>query len=143
MFSRDDLPESQLTECVRELLFRVTDHAGRVMARGAQDCTPSIPAAVQALREHLMRHCDRKVSTAELCGVSGLSASHLIREFKRWVGITPRQFLICQRVARAKEILSDGLPLLDAALASGFADQSHMNRCFRRIAGYSPGNFVA
>jgi len=99
-------------------------------------------AKIQIARNYLSQHCQRDVSIAELSERAQLSRFHLIRQFKKQLGITPRQFLISQRVAKAKVCLAGGMPICETAYECGFADQSHLNRCFKRVAGYAPGKFV-
>ena len=48
-----------------------------------------------------------------------------------------------RRLDRARALIRHGAPLADAALACGFADQSHMTRQFKRAYGLSPGRFIA
>ena len=70
----------------------------------------------------------------------GLSSRHFSRAFRDSVGVSPHQWLIRQRVERAKGLLRNAqLSLADVAVASGFADQSHFTRFFTGIVGVSPG----
>ncbi len=95
-----------------------------------------------ACRDHLIEHCRRDVQIAELAEVTGASQFHLIRTFRNATGITPRQFLISQRVILAKRLLLAGMPIVEVAHRVGFCDQSHLTRCFKRVTGFSPGQFV-
>lgn len=93
-------------------------------------------------KHHLIENCHRDVSISELSEVSLLSRFHLIRSFRKRFGITPRQFLISQRVLLAKKLLARGIPIGSAAQAAGFSDQSHLNRCFKRVSGFNPGQYA-
>jgi AraC family transcriptional regulator len=69
-----------------------------------------------------------------------LSKCHFSRAFKQTVGSSPMAYVAVRRVERAKLMMtSTGQRLTDIALACGFADQSHLNRYFRRVVGVSPG----
>jgi AraC family transcriptional regulator len=80
------------------------------------------------------------LDVAELACVAGCSRSHFSRAFKRSLGFAPMEYVTTRRVERAKVMMtSTGERLTEIALACGFADQSHLNRSFRRIVGVSPG----
>jgi AraC family transcriptional regulator len=83
-----------------------------------------------------------KVATEEMANVVALSKSHFSRAFKRSLGYSPMAYVVVRRVERAKLMMtSTGERLADIALACGFADQSHLNRYFRRVVGKSPGQW--
>ncbi|PZU94331.1 MAG: AraC family transcriptional regulator [Chelatococcus sp.] len=68
-----------------------------------------------------------------------LSRSHFIRAFRETTGSTPYQWLLTQRIRRARELLQvSALPLSDIAADCGFADQSHFTRVFSRMVGAPP-----
>jgi AraC-like DNA-binding protein len=62
----------------------------------------------------------------------------LIRTFTRTVGMPPYTYLTQIRAERAKERLAAGRPAAETALAVGFADQSHLNRHFKKLTGTTP-----
>jgi transcriptional regulator GlxA family with amidase domain len=69
-----------------------------------------------------------------------LSKSHFSRAFQQSLGTPPMAYVAKRRVERAKLMMTSTRDrLTDIALACGFADQSHLNRSFRRIVGMSPG----
>ena len=81
-------------------------------------------------------------SIAEVANECGLSASYFCRAFKQATGVPPHQWLIKQRVERAKELLRDpSQQLADIAQLCGFVDQSHFTRVFSKTEGYSPGRW--
>ncbi len=72
----------------------------------------------------------------------GLSPFHFARQFKRATGLAPHQYLIQQRVERAKELLVHSLAsVAEVAQQVGFCDQSHFARHFRRLFGMTPKAF--
>ena len=71
-----------------------------------------------------------------------LSEFHFARQFKRATGLAPHQFVIAQRVQRAKALIRDGrLPLAAVAASVGFASQSHLSHHFKRLVGCTPAEF--
>lgn len=80
------------------------------------------------------------IGLAELAALCGLRTSQFAHAFKRSTGVAPYQWLLRRRIARAKDLLIRGeTSLADVALASGFADQSHLTRSFARQVGVTPG----
>lgn len=75
----------------------------------------------------------------ELAEMAGISKFQLLRRFERTYGLTPYAWLLQQRAERARRQICAGAGLADAAVASGFADQSHMTRIFTRQFGFTPG----
>ena len=80
---------------------------------------------------------------ADLAGVCGLSRFHFLRAFRAATGLPPHAYRIQRRLHVARRQLAEGVPPAEAATASGFADQSHLNRHFVRSYGYTPGSFAA
>jgi AraC-like DNA-binding protein len=77
----------------------------------------------------------------ELSRLSGLTPTTALRRFRSEVGTTPHAYLIQARVRQARQAISVGASLADAAIDAGFADQSHMTRAFSRQFGISPGRW--
>jgi AraC family transcriptional regulator len=81
-----------------------------------------------------------KLGIHQLAELVSFSKSHFSRAFKRSLGLTPMEYVAKRRVERAKFMMvSTGEQLTYIAMACGFADQSHLNRSFRRIVGVNPG----
>ncbi len=99
--------------------------------------------AVARAREYLEAHVARNVSLDELASVAGLSPFHLVRIFRAHVGLPPHRYQVQVRVARAKRLLAAGLAPALVAAETGFADQSHLSRHFKRLVGVPPGHYGA
>lgn len=90
--------------------------------------------------ELLEAHLDGKIAMKEVARECGLSESHFARAFKQSFRRPPYRWLMERRVERAKGLMANfRLPLADIAIQCGFADQSALNRSFRRILGVTPG----
>lgn len=96
---------------------------------------------IGAACRYMEAHFDQHVSLDDLCRAAGMSRSTLLRAFTRSKGITPYRYLETLRINRAKELLAAGAAPLDAAVATGFTDQSHFSRYFTRFMGLSPGMY--
>lgn len=70
------------------------------------------------------------------------SKYHLIREFKKTIGLTPHKFQLQKRIRIAQNLLDEATPLIDTtALITGFYDQSHFIRHFKNIVGITPTEY--
>jgi len=98
--------------------------------------------AVQTARDLLDAASDKAVTSAELEAATGLTRYVLARHFRLCLGTSPYRYLLMRRLDRARALIRRGTPLAEAALASGFADQSHMTRHFKKAYGLSPGRWA-
>jgi AraC-like DNA-binding protein len=90
-------------------------------------------------KELLSADLSGNTSVQELASACNLSPSHFSQAFRQTVGAPPHQWLLVQRVERAKQLLLNTKePLCQIALASGFADQSHFTRVFSKQIKASP-----
>ena len=114
-------------------------HRHGASPRGAFGLSPAIAAARRRLDEapHL------PASLAELAALAGCSRFQLLRGFARECGATPHAYLLQRRVRLARARLAAGASPAEAALAAGFADQSHLTRAFRRQLGLTPARYRA
>ena len=98
--------------------------------------------AVARARDCLEANVRQGVSSSELEALTGLSRYDLARQFRACLGTSPYRYLVMRRLDRARALIRQGRPLADAALASGFADQSHLTRHFKKAYGRSPGQWA-
>jgi AraC-like DNA-binding protein len=99
--------------------------------------------AVDRARDLIDAHCDRVVGSAELEQATGMDRWQIARHFRAQLGTSPYRYLTMRRLDRVRAALLAGMPMAEAAVASGFADQSHMTRQFKRAYGVSPGRWRA
>ena len=93
------------------------------------------------VRDYLLDRLTEDVTVAELEQEFGMSRYAISRRFHRTFGVGPHRFLILRRLERAMDLIRRGLPLAEAAVASGFADQSHFTRRFRAAHGMTPARW--
>jgi AraC-like DNA-binding protein len=98
--------------------------------------------AVRRARELLHEHFDRNVSLQELASVANLSAFHFHRVFCRETGMPPHAYQIQVRLLRAKSLLRMGRPPAEVASLTGFADQSHLHRHFKKLMSLTPAQYA-
>lgn len=106
---------------------------------------PALPPAradVRRARELIDAAAADDLSLDTLAAQAGLSRYHFVRAFKAQVGVPPHRYLIQRRVEQARRALARGESPSAVALASGFADQAHLSRHFKRIVGVSPATYA-
>ncbi|HUW98453.1 MAG TPA: AraC family transcriptional regulator [Acidiferrobacter sp.] len=129
--------ESRFAHCLRVLLEHHAEHT-----------PPTGPVhrerrAIERAKRYIRDHFNEVIPLGELSRVIGLSRFHLLRSFTEQVGLPPHSYQIRLRAERARILLQHGVTLSEAALSTGFADQSHLTRHFRQILGITPGRYVA
>jgi AraC-like DNA-binding protein len=131
------LKESRLLAFFLELSGRVPETLPRPLPRREQ-------AAVRRARELLDESCSPHVSLRDLASLAGLSPFHFHRVFRNQVGLPPHAYHLRRRLVRARELLGSGhfVSVADVAAATGFADQSHLTRHFKRVLGLPPAAFA-
>jgi len=95
--------------------------------------------AVETVRRMLDRDPAAPYTLDRLAGVAGLSRFQLHRAFREQLGLSARAYLAERRLQLARRLMREGEPIADAAVAAGFADQSHLTRCFQKRFGETPG----
>ena len=97
------------------------------------------PVLTQRICEYIESHLDQKITLEALAVIAGLSTHHFARAFHQSVGMPPHSYLLSRRLERAERMLRETrLPMSEIAAATGFSDQSHLTRHFRRRTGMSP-----
>nr|WP_315463600.1 AraC family transcriptional regulator [uncultured Rhodoferax sp.] len=93
------------------------------------------------VRECLLDQLDSPPTLNALAELAGLSRYQLVRQFSQVHGLPPFAWLQQHRLRHAQALIAQGAALSDAALNSGFSDQSHLTRAFARYLGFTPGSW--
>jgi AraC family transcriptional regulator len=92
--------------------------------------------------DYVKAHLGESISLDDLASALALSRYHFARGFRETMGVTPHEFVLRHRVARAQLLLRrTRTPLHEIASICGFADQSHMTRVFKKQLGTTPGKY--
>jgi AraC-like DNA-binding protein len=128
--------DSTFTEMLATLVSRYADKTLSSSAVGQEH------KAVRVAKNFLEAQPAREVLLEDLAKLTSLSPFHLLRVFKRDLGVSPHAYQIQQRVRLAKQFLREGKRIAEVALLTGFHDQSHMGLHFKRLVGVTPMQFV-
>lgn len=138
---RDDTLElqSRFARSVQLLLTQCIErpHADRTGTGRARD------AIVRRCKEYVREHYNKAISLDDLAILSRMSRFHLLRSFRRAVGVPPHAYQLQLRIEQACRLLQAGVPPTLVAATVGFADQSHLSRHFRRLMFITPGAYQA
>jgi AraC family transcriptional regulator len=99
-------------------------------------------ARLRKIRELVHAKIEGDLGLEEMAQSVGLSTAHFARMFRKSTGETPHQFLLRQRLERARAMLrTSGTRILDVAVACGFKTQQHFAQVFRDVFGVRPTEY--
>jgi AraC-like DNA-binding protein len=131
----EDLQRDEIIADVAAALAALDGSAGRIAVDDG--CFRAVTAA----REFLDANLGQRIGSGELEAITGLDRFALARHFRACLGTSPYRYLVMRRLGRAGQLMLSGTSLAETAAASGFADQSHMARQFKRAYGMTPGRW--
>jgi len=158
-FSLPVMREARISQAVRALFttMTATDHAAmlaeeqmlllfshvlhQVSMRQQSPSMQAVPTAIHHARSRIDDDPTAILSLQDLAQQSGLSRFQLLRAFAKVTGMTPHAYILQRRLHHARRLIAAGTPLVQVAMDSGFADQSHLTRLFVRNFGISPGAY--
>ena len=110
------------------------------------DQLPETPRALSPGIRRAVAHIEENyadpIRLADLAVIAGLSLFRFVTVFRTQLGIPPHRYMCRVRVRAARALLRRGMPLAVVALETGFFDQSHLSRHFKRQCGVTPGLFA-
>ena len=125
------------------LLTHLTRHYSTRQVKPSSQKNGLPPYQLQQIIDYIDAYLCQDLALVDLAALVNLSSNHFTRLFKQSTGFTPHQYVIKQRVERAKQHLLEGqLTIAEVALTVGFAHQSHLNRHFKRWVGVTPRVFL-
>lgn len=131
-----ELERVELAVVIAGLLERLS--AARPVRR-----TPLPLASLLRVRDLVAEDPTVQHPLAELERVADLDRWTIARRFRAAFGTSPSRFRTMRQLDQARRMMAAGTPLSEAALAAGFADQSHMSRMFKRTYGLTPARWAA
>ena len=137
----DRLYAESLATALAVTLIRNHSSLGRIAARKAADERPGrLPRrALEGAIDYIGDNLEKNLRLTDIASAAHMSPYHFSRLFKESTGLTPHHYVIERRVRRASELLhGTALSIAEIALLCGFANQSHLNRHFKRAFGVNP-----
>ena len=98
---------------------------------------------VEKVERYITENIDKHISVDDLAEQLNCSKFYFLREFKKFTGVTPYQYLMNMRLEKAKALLSSGKTNIAAiSIELGFNDQSHFTKAFKNHFAITPGQFL-
>lgn len=97
---------------------------------------------VEQIQDYLRANYMHSISLEQLAQIADLKPLRLLRLFRKHVGLPPHVYLVQTRVMNAKALLRLGIAIAQVAVDTGFNDQSHLNRHFKRQVGVTPKQYA-
>lgn len=104
-----------------------------------ENCIPECRDEIEWACAYINQHFTEHIYLDQICRQVGLSKSTLLRAFTKSKGVTPYRYLENIRIGAARKLLEQGIAPIDAALQTGFSDQSHFTNYFNSFIGLAPG----
>ncbi|MFC2152996.1 helix-turn-helix domain-containing protein, partial [Bacteroidota bacterium] len=97
---------------------------------------------IQKSKYYILDNYNKELKIKELAEIAAISEYHFLRIFTQIIGCTPHQFLLKNRILKAKQLLKKNkTDLLTIALQCGFESSETFRKCFKRLTGTSPTQF--
>jgi len=135
-FSPTVIYDEELSCCLRPLHQMIME-GSKTFENGIPECRAEIEKACSYMEVNYSEH----ICLDQICSYTGLSKSTLLRAFTGSKGVTPYRYLENIRINEAKKLLERGVPPIEAAMETGFSDQSHFTNYFSSFIGLSPGAY--
>ncbi len=92
--------------------------------------------------DYINDHLDHDIKLADLAALLNMSQFHFSHMFKQAIGTSPYQYLLQQRIERAKQLLKEGdRSIMEIAFLCGFNSHSHLSKQFRQLTGMTPKTY--
>jgi AraC family transcriptional regulator len=118
--------------------YAATQPCLAVYEEGLRDCQ------LLQVTDYINDHLTSDIKLSDLAQLLGMSQFHFSRLFKQSMGISPHQYLLQQRIERAKQLLKETkLSIMEIALLCGYSSHSHLGKSFRQHTGITPKAYRA
>lgn len=123
---------------LKELLIRLMQTQARSMVeKNIAKNKSRISFAVDYIRKNL----HQKLSIESIAKMAYVSKSNFFRMFKDELGTSPNEFILHERISRAKELLKSRNSIKETAFQTGFSDTNYFTRVFKQLVGVTPKSY--
>ena len=123
------------------LEYLIADYAEDPEGSSPMSNDSKINGEIKKICDYMESNYSETITLDDLSQTSGVNKYTLLRAFTKQRGITPYQYFVTIRVNKAKRLLEQGVPPIEAAIQSGFTDQSHFTHFFKNFIGLTPKQY--
>ena len=103
----------------------------------------SLSSSIAKTLQFMEQNFVEPLTLGQLAAIANLTLFRFAAVFRREVGMPPYRYISHLRIQQAMALLQQGVPSAVVAAETGFFDQSHMYRHFKRVCGITPSQFRA
>ena len=158
-FNQNVLYHSELVDNLRELHLKISQDESELrkeelflcllveLIQNYSDLATLPPASestheIKAVCTYIEANYTKTITLNDLSNLTGWSKYHLLRTFTKKMGISPNSYLETIRVNHAKKLLEQGIKPIEVTFLTGFSDQSHLTKFFKRQVGLTPKQYM-
>ncbi|GEN68265.1 AraC family transcriptional regulator [Chryseobacterium rhizosphaerae] len=123
---------------LKELLIRLMQTQARSMVEKNMVKNKS---RIGFVVDYIKKNLHQKLSIDSIARLAYVSKSNFFRMFKDELGTSPNEFILQERINRAKELLADQNSIKETAFQTGFSDTNYFTRVFKQLEGTTPKNY--
>ena len=123
---------------IKELLIRLMQTQARNLVEKNLEKNKS---RISFITEFIKSNLHQKLSADQIAKIANVSKSNFFKLFKQELGMTPNEFILKERISKAKSLLMENESIKEVAYQTGFSDTNYFTRAFRQIEGITPKNF--
>ena len=125
---------------LKELLVRLMQtQAGKLIENDFHKLKTSNRLAF--IIDYIKNNLHQKLSIEHLAKLAFVSKSNFFKLFKYELGTSPNEYILLQRIKKAKELLKENYSIKEVAFATGFSDTNHLIKTFKTFEGMTPKNY--
>lgn len=128
--------ETEIISLLSELIMKFSESPPEICAIGEQ------AISVKRVCTYIANHYSENLSLNQLSRIACLSPFHFQRVFTKLMGISAHDYLIYYRINESKKMLMESKEIVDIAFETGFVDQSHFSKIFKKTVGVPPGKYI-
>jgi AraC-like DNA-binding protein len=123
---------------LKELLIRLMQTQARSMV---EKNIVKNKSRIGFVVDYIKRNLHQKLSIDSIAKLAYVSKSNFFKMFKDELGTSPNDFILQERISRAKELLASQISIKETAFQTGFSDTNYFTRVFKQLEGTTPKNY--